>query len=75
MKILDITISHNAGVTLIEDGYIVASILEEYKKQTGYSILVNTSFNMHEEPIVCSPQDVSDLSKGEIWTPSFSTLF
>lgn len=32
-------------------------ILTEYKKLTGLSVLVNTSFNMHEEPIVCTPQD------------------
>ena len=24
---------------------------------TGIPVLVNTSFNMHEEPIVCSPKD------------------
>jgi len=32
-------------------------ILNEYHKLTGIPTLVNTSFNMHEEPIVCSPQD------------------
>jgi carbamoyltransferase len=32
-------------------------ILTEYKKRTGLSTLVNTSFNMHEEPIVCSAED------------------
>lgn len=32
-------------------------ILTEYKKRTGLSVLVNTSFNMHEEPIVCSAED------------------
>ncbi|KAB2880337.1 hypothetical protein F9K33_05900 [bacterium] len=32
-------------------------ILKEYKKLTGHSILVNTSFNMHEEPIVRSPEE------------------
>jgi carbamoyltransferase len=32
-------------------------LLTEYKKLTGLSVLINTSFNMHEEPIVCSPQD------------------
>lgn len=32
-------------------------ILTEYHALTGLSILVNTSFNMHEEPIVCSPGD------------------
>ncbi|MDD5065509.1 MAG: carbamoyltransferase C-terminal domain-containing protein [bacterium] len=28
-----------------------------HKKLTGISVILNTSFNMHEEPIVCSPQD------------------
>lgn len=33
------------------------NVLKEYKKLRGYSIMVNTSFNMHEEPIVRSPND------------------
>jgi carbamoyltransferase len=32
-------------------------ILDEYRKLTGLPSLINTSFNMHEEPIVCTPQD------------------
>lgn len=32
-------------------------ILKEFKNLTGLPVLVNTSFNMHEEPIVCTPQD------------------
>jgi carbamoyltransferase len=32
-------------------------ILIEYKKLTGKSSLINTSFNMHEEPIVCTTDD------------------
>ena len=32
-------------------------ILLEYYKRTGIPSLVNTSFNMHEEPIVSSPED------------------
>ena len=32
-------------------------ILTEYHKITGLSNLINTSFNMHEEPIVCSAMD------------------
>jgi carbamoyltransferase len=32
-------------------------ILTEYEKLSGIPSLINTSFNMHEEPIVCSPQD------------------
>jgi carbamoyltransferase len=32
-------------------------IISEFKKQTGLLSIVNTSFNIHEEPIVCTPQD------------------
>ena len=32
-------------------------IIKEYERLTGLPALINTSFNMHEEPIVCSPQD------------------
>ncbi len=35
-------------------------ILNEYFKITGIPTLVNTSFNMHEEPIVCTPEDALD---------------
>jgi carbamoyltransferase len=34
-----------------------AAILEAYYGMTGVPTLVNTSFNMHEEPIVMTPQD------------------
>jgi carbamoyltransferase len=32
-------------------------ILAEYYQLTGNPCLINTSFNMHEEPIVCTPYD------------------
>lgn len=32
-------------------------VLEAYCALTGIPVLINTSFNMHEEPIVCSPDD------------------
>ncbi len=32
-------------------------LLKEVKKRTKYGILVNTSFNVQGEPIVCSPVD------------------
>jgi len=32
-------------------------VLEEYFKLTGVPSVINTSFNMHEEPIVCTPYD------------------
>lgn len=33
------------------------AIMKEYEKRTGYGVLVNTSFNVRGEPIVCSPKD------------------
>ena len=32
-------------------------ILRGYYERTGIPAMINTSFNMHEEPIVCSPAD------------------
>jgi len=32
-------------------------LIEEFKKQTGYGVIVNTSFNVRGEPIVCTPYD------------------
>ena len=32
-------------------------LINEFKNQTGYGLLVNTSFNVRGEPIVCSPDD------------------
>ncbi len=39
----------------INDSYY--HIIKSYQKRTGLSTIINTSFNMHEEPIVCSPDD------------------
>lgn len=33
------------------------AILTAYHRLTGIPSLINTSYNMHEEPIVCSPED------------------
>jgi carbamoyltransferase len=33
------------------------AILAAYHRRTGIPAVINTSFNMHEEPIVCSPDD------------------
>jgi carbamoyltransferase len=34
-----------------------AGLLEAFERRTGCPILLNTSFNMRGEPIVCSPMD------------------
>jgi carbamoyltransferase len=33
------------------------SLLKKFKEKTGTSVLVNTSFNVRGEPIVCTPED------------------
>jgi carbamoyltransferase len=33
------------------------ALLEEFEKLTGCAVVVNTSFNVRGEPIVCTPQD------------------
>ncbi|HEX4347313.1 MAG TPA: carbamoyltransferase C-terminal domain-containing protein [Vicinamibacterales bacterium] len=33
------------------------AVISEYEKLSGIPSVINTSFNMHEEPIVCSPAD------------------
>lgn len=32
-------------------------LIEAFKARTGYGVIINTSFNVRGEPIVCSPQD------------------
>ncbi|MGR3913730.1 MAG: hypothetical protein OD918_04270 [Gammaproteobacteria bacterium] len=38
------------------DHPLYAGILRAFKKQTGLPVLINTSFNAHEEPIINTPQ-------------------
>ena len=33
------------------------ALIAEFERQTGCAVVVNTSFNVRGEPIVCSPQD------------------
>lgn len=43
------------------------NILSAYYRLTGIPSLINTSFNMHEEPIVCSPEDaIRSFQQGNI---------
>jgi carbamoyltransferase len=32
-------------------------LVSEFKKLTGYGVIVNTSFNVRGEPIICTPED------------------
>jgi carbamoyltransferase len=41
----------------IESNYKYFKLLEAFKQKTGCGVLVNTSFNVRGEPIVCTPED------------------
>lgn len=46
---------------------LLHSLLSDYKKLSGHSVLINTSFNIEGEPIVCSPNDaINSFLKSEL---------
>jgi len=47
-----------------ETNLIFYSLIEEFNKLTGCPILVNTSFNVRGEPVVCSPEDAYNCFMG-----------
>jgi len=40
-----------------EDHSIYYDLIKEFKELTGYGVIINTSFNVNGEPIVCTPKD------------------
>jgi carbamoyltransferase len=48
---------------LREDNPRYYEIIKRFEKKTGVGIVLNTSFNMHGEPIVCSPKDALESFK------------
>ncbi len=40
-----------------ETNPLLYKLLQSFKIRTGYAVLINTSFNVKDEPIVCSPED------------------
>ena len=42
-------------------------VIRRYHELSGIPVVVNTSFNMHEEPIVCTPEDaIRSWSQGQL---------
>jgi carbamoyltransferase len=40
-----------------ETNPVYHDLVQEFKKLTGYGVIVNTSFNVRGEPIICTPED------------------
>ncbi|RLI98190.1 MAG: hypothetical protein DRO99_01365 [Candidatus Aenigmatarchaeota archaeon] len=52
--------SHNNSAALINTDSVFAiesELIDEFRRITGISVLLNTSFNMRNEPIVETPED------------------
>lgn len=58
-------VDHSARVQTIskEDNPEYHKVVEEFGKITGVPVLINTSFNVRGEPIVCTPQEAFDCFK------------
>jgi carbamoyltransferase len=52
-------IDYSARVQTVskETNYRYWKLIDSFRKRTGYGILINTSFNVRGEPIVCTPHD------------------
>jgi carbamoyltransferase len=52
-------VDYSARVQTVTDSprSVLRTLLERYYQRTGCPVLVNTSFNVRDEPIVCSPAD------------------
>ena len=52
-------VDHSARVQTVDAGRNpeFTSLLEEFHRRTGCPVLLNTSFNSRDEPVVCTPAD------------------
>jgi carbamoyltransferase len=52
-------VDHSARVQTVtrETNPLYWEIIEAFRKRTGCPVIVNTSFNVRGEPIVCTPAD------------------
>tara|TARA_B100000700_G_C14514483_1_gene610162 strand:- start:228 stop:629 length:402 start_codon:yes stop_codon:yes gene_type:complete len=52
-------VDYSARVQTVTDEYHprFSDLLKSFEKLTGEAVLVNTSFNVRGEPIVCTPED------------------
>ena len=52
-------VDHSARIQTVDQSRNpkMHQILTAFKAQTGYGLMVNTSFNVRSEPIVCTPED------------------
>lgn len=51
------SLQNRRGLVSEKDNPSYYRIIRAFKDITGISSVVNTSFNIHEEPIVCTPGD------------------
>ena len=52
-------IDHSARIQTVAeaDHPVYYRLIKEFEKRTGCGVIINTSFNVRGEPIVCTPED------------------
>jgi len=52
-------VDFSARIQSVDKAYnpVYYDLINEFKKLTGYGVVINTSFNVNGEPIVCTPRD------------------
>ena len=52
-------VDYSARVQTVDDqrNKLLYDLLDQFNQQTGCPVLINTSFNVRSEPIVCTPKD------------------
>ena len=55
---------YGLGEPIIKENILFYNLIKEFKKITGVPVLINTSFNIRGEPIVCSVKDAYDCFMG-----------
>jgi carbamoyltransferase len=52
-------VDHSARIQTVtrETSPLYYDLIAEFERQTGVPLLINTSFNVRSEPIVCTPHD------------------
>jgi len=71
-------VDNTCRIQTIKDGYLY-DLLQNFKKLSGYGILLNTSFNLAGEPLVESPMDafntLNNSSLDYLWFEETQQLF
>lgn len=56
-SITHVDFSSRIQTVTLDSDELMFKLLNKFKEKTGFGVVINTSFNLNNEPIVCTPQD------------------